>query len=140
MQVQLELPALHQKPNLSLYSPYHAEAGNEFAVPISTSLLQGNTATCSGVEPLANLCKIWPPLGFELSTSVCFKILKFVYKLHFTVISNSLITYAMSYDTNSLITYAISYINPLITYKLVNYLRHVVSNSLIIYAMSYVTR
>jgi len=42
------------KPNLSLYSPYYAEACNEFAVPISASQRQGNTATCVHVEVLAN--------------------------------------------------------------------------------------
>jgi len=42
------------KPNLSFYSPYYAEACNEFAVPIFASLRQGNTATSVDVEAVAN--------------------------------------------------------------------------------------
>jgi len=40
---------------LSLYSPYYAEARNDFAVPISESERQvNNTATCVDVEAVAN--------------------------------------------------------------------------------------
>jgi len=42
------------KPNLSLYSPHCDEACNEFAVPNFASLHQGNTATCVGIEAVAN--------------------------------------------------------------------------------------
>jgi len=42
------------KSNLSLYSPYYAEACNELAVPISVSQRQGNTVTCVDVEAVAN--------------------------------------------------------------------------------------
>jgi len=34
--------------------PYYAEACNEFAVPIFMSQRLGNTATCVGVEAMAN--------------------------------------------------------------------------------------
>jgi len=43
------------KSNLLLhYSPYHAEACNEFTVPISATYRQGSTATCIDVEAVAN--------------------------------------------------------------------------------------
>jgi len=42
------------KPNLSLYSPYYAEACNELAVHTFASQRQGNTATCVDVEAVAN--------------------------------------------------------------------------------------
>jgi len=42
------------KLNLSLYAPYYAEACNEFAVPISASLRQGNTATYVDDKAVAN--------------------------------------------------------------------------------------
>jgi len=38
----------------SFYSPYYAEAGNEFVVHNSTSERQGNTATFVDVEAVAN--------------------------------------------------------------------------------------
>jgi len=41
-------------PYLSLYSPYYAEACNEFAVPNSALYRQGNTATCLDVEAVTN--------------------------------------------------------------------------------------
>jgi len=47
-----------------LYSPYYAEACNEFVVPNSATA-QGNTATFVDVEA-ATLCKIWPVLDLTL--------------------------------------------------------------------------
>jgi len=55
------------KPNLSLYSPYYAEACNEFAVPNSASKHQSNTAACVDVEAAANrlqCCEYFPAPGF----------------------------------------------------------------------------
>jgi len=64
--------AAFQKPNLSLYSPYYAEACNKLAVPISESYRQGNTATYVNVEALANrlqrCVRFGRSLGNELST------------------------------------------------------------------------
>jgi len=45
------------KPNLSSYSPYYAEACNEFAVPISAKYCQGYTATRATVQAVANHLK-----------------------------------------------------------------------------------
>jgi len=43
-------PISKQKPNLSLYSPYYAEACNEFAVPILAHRAKGIATACVDVE------------------------------------------------------------------------------------------
>jgi len=57
-----------QKTNISLYSPYYAEVFNEFVMPISASLRQGNTVTCVDVEAvrsrLQRCVRFSRPLGF----------------------------------------------------------------------------
>jgi len=54
----------YQNKNLSLYSPYYAEACNEFVVSTSVSYWPRQHSylrRCwSGGEPFATLCKIWP--------------------------------------------------------------------------------
>jgi len=56
--------------NISLYSPYYADACNEFAVTISVTLCQGNSyrylRRCwSGGEPFTALYKVWPAFGIR---------------------------------------------------------------------------
>ena len=59
------------KSNFSLCSLYFHEVCNDFAGPISASLHPGNTAPffkkcCSGGEPLATLCPMWPARDLNL--------------------------------------------------------------------------